>query len=48
MLINLITFLQFVINSIGYNHTHMYLNDLRVYFKVEVYFSVAWSGMEEY
>ena len=30
------------------NHTHMYLNNLRVYFKVEVYFSVTWSGMEEY
>ena len=30
------------------NHTHMYLNNLGVYFKVEVYFSVTWSGMEEY
>ena len=26
----------------------MYLSDLRVYFKVEVYFRVTWSGMEEY
>ena len=23
----------------------MYLSELRVYFKVEVYFRVAWSGM---
>ena len=30
------------------NPTHMYLSDLRVYFKVEVYFRVTWSGMEEY
>ena len=26
----------------------MYLSDLRVYFKVEVYFRVTWSRMEEY
>ena len=26
----------------------MYLSDLRVYFKEEVYFIVTWSGMEEY
>ena len=25
----------------------MYLSDLRVYFKVEVFFRVTWSGMEE-
>ena len=25
----------------------MYLSDLRLYFKVEVYFRVTWSGMEE-
>ena len=30
------------------NPTHMYLSDLRVYFKVEVYFRVTWSRMEEY
>ena len=30
------------------NPTHMYLSDLRSYFKVEVYFRVTWSGMEEY
>ena len=30
------------------NPTHMYLSDLRVYFKVEVYFRVTQSGMEEY
>ena len=24
------------------------ISDLRVYFKVEVYFKVTWSGMEEY
>ena len=30
------------------NPTHMYLSDLRVYFKGEVYFRVTWSGMEEY
>ena len=30
------------------NPTHMYLSDLRVYFKGEVYFIVTWSGMEEY
>ena len=27
--------------------TRMYLSDLRVYFKGEVYFRVNWSGMEE-
>ena len=26
----------------------MYLSDLRVYFKVEVYFRATWSRMEEY
>ena len=26
----------------------MYLSDLRVYFKEEVYFRVTWSRMEEY
>ena len=26
----------------------MYLSDLRVYFKVEVYFRVTWSRMGEY
>ena len=30
------------------NPTQMYLRDLRVYFKVEVYFRVTWSRMEEY
>ena len=30
------------------NPTHMYLRDLRVYFKVEVYFRVTWSRMEDY
>ena len=30
------------------NPTRMYLSDLRVYFKVKVYFRVTWSGMEEY
>ena len=30
------------------NPTHIYLSDLRVYFKVEVYFKVTGSGMEEY
>ena len=30
------------------NPTHIYLSDLRVYFKVEVYFKVTWSRMEEY
>ena len=30
------------------NPTHMYLSDLRVYFKVELYFRVTWSRMEEY
>ena len=30
------------------NPTHMYLSDLRVYFKVQVYFRVTWSRMEEY
>ena len=30
------------------NPTHMYLSDLRVYFKVEVYFRVTLSRMEEY
>ena len=30
------------------NPTHMYLSDLRVYFKVEVYFRVTQSRMEEY
>ena len=32
------------------NPTHMYLCDLRVYLKVEVYFRVTWSRMcmEEY
>ena len=30
------------------NPTHMYLSDLRVYFKVEVYFRGTWSRMEEY
>ena len=30
------------------NPTHMYLSDLRVYFKVEVYFIVTRSRMEEY
>ena len=30
------------------NLTLMYLSDLRVYFKVEVYFRVTWSGMEEH
>ena len=30
------------------NPTHMYLSLLRVYFKVEVYFRVTWSRMEEY
>ena len=41
---NLLLILDLSVN----NHTHMYLNDLRVYFKVELYFSVTWSGMEEY
>jgi len=26
----------------------MYLSDLRVYFKVDVYFRVTWSRMEEW
>ena len=30
------------------NPTHMYLSDVRVYFKVELYFRVTWSRMEEY
>ena len=30
------------------NPTHMYLRDLGVYFKVEVYFRVTWSRVEEY
>ena len=30
------------------NPTHMYLSDLRVYFKVEVYFRGTWSRMKEY
>ena len=30
------------------NPTHRYLSDLRVYFKVELYFRVTRSGMEEY
>ena len=30
------------------NPAHMYLSDLRVYFKVEVYFRVTESRMEEY
>ena len=30
------------------NPTHIYLSDLRVYCKVEVYFRVTWSRMEEY
>ena len=30
------------------NPTHMYLSELRVYFKVEVYFIVTRSRMEEY
>ena len=30
------------------NPTHMYVSDLRVYFKVELYFRVTWSRMEEY
>ena len=29
------------------NPTHMYLSDLSVYFKVEMYFKVTWSRMEE-
>ena len=29
------------------NPAHMYLSDLRVYFKVEGYFRVTWSRMEE-
>ena len=28
------------------NPTHMYLSDLKVYFKVEVHFRVTWSRME--
>ena len=30
------------------NPTHVYLSDLSVYFKVEVYFRVTWSRMEDY
>ena len=30
------------------NPTHMYLGDLRVYFRVQVYFRETWSRMEEY
>ena len=30
------------------NRIHMYLSELRVYFKVEVYFRKTWSRMEEY
>ena len=30
------------------NPIHMYLGDFRVYFKVEVYFSVTWSRLEGY
>ena len=30
------------------NPAHMYLNDLRVYFKVEVYLRVTWSRMKKY
>ena len=30
------------------NPIHMYLSDLRVYFKVELYFRVTWSKMEDY
>ena len=29
------------------NPTHLYLSDLRVYFKVELYFRVTWSRMED-
>ena len=41
MLSNQITFFQFIINSIVNNPAHMYLSDLRVYFKVEVFFRVT-------
>ena len=41
MLINQITFFQFIINLSVKNPTHMYLSDLRVYFKVELYFRVT-------
>ena len=30
------------------NLIHMYLSDLRIYFRVELYFRVTWSKMEEY
>ena len=49
MLINKITFFSNLLLILSVNNpTHMYLSDFRVYFKVEVYFRVTWSGMEEY
>ena len=47
MLINWITFFPVYDLSVN-NFTHMYLSDLRVYFKVQVCFKKTWSRMEEY
>ena len=44
MLINEITFLILSFN----NPNNMSLSDLRVYFKLQVYFRATWSKMEEY
>ena len=46
-LIKLRLFNLLLILSVNYP-THMYVGDLRVYFKVELYFRVTWSRMEEY
>ena len=46
-LIKLLFSILLLILSVN-NPTHMYLSLLRVYFKVEVYFRITWSRMEEY
>ena len=47
LLIRLLFSSLLLILSVNYP-TYMYLSDLRVYFKVELYFRVTWSKMEDY